>query len=113
MTHSPQGPAITNLVLPGIPKLNQGKVREIFSLEEDLLIVATDRISAFDVILPHSLQRERLDPTFSLLVFTTRWDRGESSHLSQDGGISGLSGAFQGDSAEPLHAGSQVRAFAD
>jgi phosphoribosylaminoimidazole-succinocarboxamide synthase len=55
MTHSPQGPAITNLELPGIPKLNQGKVREIFSLEEDLLIVATDRISAFDVILPNAI----------------------------------------------------------
>ncbi len=55
MTQSPQGPAITNLELPGIQKLNQGKVREIFSLDEDLLIVATDRISAFDVILPNAI----------------------------------------------------------
>jgi phosphoribosylaminoimidazole-succinocarboxamide synthase len=38
--------------LPGIRKIRSGKVREIFDLEETLLIVATDRISAFDCILP-------------------------------------------------------------
>jgi phosphoribosylaminoimidazole-succinocarboxamide synthase len=38
--------------LPGIKKLRSGKVREIFDLGETLLFVATDRISAFDVILP-------------------------------------------------------------
>jgi phosphoribosylaminoimidazole-succinocarboxamide synthase len=37
--------------LPGIKKLRSGKVREIFDLGETLLFVATDRISAFDVIL--------------------------------------------------------------
>ncbi len=34
------------------PKLASGKVREIFDLDESILLVATDRISAFDVILP-------------------------------------------------------------
>jgi phosphoribosylaminoimidazole-succinocarboxamide synthase len=38
--------------LPGVPKIRSGKVREIFDLGETLLIVATDRISAFDCILP-------------------------------------------------------------
>jgi phosphoribosylaminoimidazole-succinocarboxamide synthase len=38
--------------LPGIPKIRSGKVREVFDLGETLLIVATDRISAFDCILP-------------------------------------------------------------
>src|SRR3954447_1417064 len=38
--------------LPGIPKVRSGKVREIFDLGETLLFVATDRLSAFDVILP-------------------------------------------------------------
>jgi phosphoribosylaminoimidazole-succinocarboxamide synthase len=38
--------------LPGIPKLRSGKVREVFDLGETLLIVATDRISAFDCIFP-------------------------------------------------------------
>jgi phosphoribosylaminoimidazole-succinocarboxamide synthase len=38
--------------LPGIRKLRTGKVREVFDLGETLLFVVTDRISAFDVILP-------------------------------------------------------------
>src|ERR1700758_2332277 len=38
--------------LPGIKKLRSGKVREVFDLGETLLFVVTDRISAFDVILP-------------------------------------------------------------
>lgn len=38
--------------LPGIKKFGSGKVREIFDLGDRFLIVATDRISAFDYILP-------------------------------------------------------------
>jgi phosphoribosylaminoimidazole-succinocarboxamide synthase len=38
--------------LPGIKKFASGKVREIFDLGDRFLIVATDRISAFDYILP-------------------------------------------------------------
>jgi len=38
--------------LPGIKKMRSGKVREVFDLGTDLLFVATDRISAFDCILP-------------------------------------------------------------
>ena len=45
-------PPLTNLELPGIKKLRSGKVREVFDLGETLLFVATDRISAFDCILP-------------------------------------------------------------
>jgi phosphoribosylaminoimidazole-succinocarboxamide synthase len=37
--------------LPGLQKIRSGKVREVFDLGETLLIVATDRISAFDCIL--------------------------------------------------------------
>lgn len=43
---------LRDLELPGIPKLRSGKVREVFDLGETLLFVATDRLSAFDVILP-------------------------------------------------------------
>lgn len=40
------------LDLPGIRKLRSGKVREVFELDErHLLFVATDRLSAFDVVL--------------------------------------------------------------
>jgi phosphoribosylaminoimidazole-succinocarboxamide synthase len=38
--------------LPGIGRVAQGKVRDIFEIGEHLLIVATDRLSAFDVVLP-------------------------------------------------------------
>ena len=37
--------------LPDIKMLKQGKVRDIYDLGRELLIVATDRISAFDVVL--------------------------------------------------------------
>lgn len=41
--------------LPGIKKLRSGKVREVFDLGDTLLVVATDRISAFDCILPNAI----------------------------------------------------------
>jgi phosphoribosylaminoimidazole-succinocarboxamide synthase len=47
-----QTPPQTSIDLPGIKKLRSGKVREVFDLGDTLLFVATDRISAFDVILP-------------------------------------------------------------
>ncbi len=37
---------------PGLPLLKRGKVRDVYDLDDKLLIVATDRLSAFDVILP-------------------------------------------------------------
>ncbi|MGI8891524.1 MAG: phosphoribosylaminoimidazolesuccinocarboxamide synthase [Chthoniobacterales bacterium] len=43
---------LVSLDLPGTPKLRSGKVREVFDLGDTLLFVATDRLSAFDVILP-------------------------------------------------------------
>jgi phosphoribosylaminoimidazole-succinocarboxamide synthase len=51
MAASPQ----SFIALPGIKKLRSGKVREVFDLGETLLFVATDRLSAFDVILPDSI----------------------------------------------------------
>ena len=38
--------------LPGIHFLNRGKVRDLYEVDARLLIVATDRLSAFDVVLP-------------------------------------------------------------
>jgi phosphoribosylaminoimidazole-succinocarboxamide synthase len=46
---------LLTLDLPGVPKVASGKVREIFDLGEHLLLVATDRISAFDCILPNPI----------------------------------------------------------
>jgi len=44
--------------IPGITKLKSGKVREVFDLGDRLLFVATDRISAFDVIMPNGIPRK-------------------------------------------------------
>ncbi len=39
--------------IPGLPRIGRGKVRDIYSVnDEHLLIVTTDRLSAYDVILP-------------------------------------------------------------
>ncbi len=44
--------ALTTLALDGVRPLHRGKVREMFDLGDRFLMVATDRISAFDCILP-------------------------------------------------------------
>src|SRR5882724_10685255 len=49
---------VLSLDLPGIKKLKSGKVREIFDLGQSLLFVASDRISAFDVIMPNGIPRK-------------------------------------------------------
>jgi len=49
---------LLTLDLPGVRKIASGKVREIFDLGEYLLLVATDRISAFDCILPNPIPRK-------------------------------------------------------
>ncbi len=49
---------LLTLDLAGIRKIASGKVREIFDLGEHLLLVATDRISAFDCILPNAIPRK-------------------------------------------------------
>src|SRR5690348_10325335 len=46
---------VLQLDLPGIKKVRSGKVREIFDLGDRLLFVATDRISAFDCIMPNGI----------------------------------------------------------
>jgi phosphoribosylaminoimidazole-succinocarboxamide synthase len=43
---------VTQAELPDIRRTAQGKVRDIFEVGEHLLIVASDRLSAFDVVLP-------------------------------------------------------------
>ena len=43
--------ALLECSIPGLPQ-KSGKVRDVFDLGDSLLMVVTDRISAFDVILP-------------------------------------------------------------
>jgi phosphoribosylaminoimidazole-succinocarboxamide synthase len=49
---------VLQLNLPGVKKLKSGKVREVFDLGDRLLFVASDRISAFDVIMPNGIPRK-------------------------------------------------------
>jgi phosphoribosylaminoimidazole-succinocarboxamide synthase len=49
---------LLTLDLPGIPKIKSGKVREVFDLGDSLLFVATDRISAFDCVMPNGIPRK-------------------------------------------------------
>src|SRR5882672_4868974 len=49
---------VLQLELAGVKKLKSGKVREIFDLGDRLLLVASDRISAFDVIMPNGIPRK-------------------------------------------------------
>lgn len=46
----------TELKLPGLQEFYRGKVRDVYFLEQDLVVmVTTDRLSAFDVVLPQGI----------------------------------------------------------
>jgi phosphoribosylaminoimidazole-succinocarboxamide synthase len=47
--------AVLQTDLPGIKKIHQGKVRDLYEIEDKLLLVATDRLSAFDVIMSRGI----------------------------------------------------------
>ena len=47
--------AILQTNLNDIKLLRRGKVRDIYDLGEYLLLVASDRVSAFDVVLPNGI----------------------------------------------------------
>ena len=49
---------LLQIELSGVPKIKSGKVREIFDLGDRLLLVASDRLSAFDVIMPNGIPRK-------------------------------------------------------
>jgi phosphoribosylaminoimidazole-succinocarboxamide synthase len=44
--------AYADVILPDRPLFKKGKVRNVYEVEDKLLIIATDRISAFDYVLP-------------------------------------------------------------
>jgi len=59
---------ISDVIIPELPLYKRGKVRDVYDLEDRLLIVATDRISAFDFILP-SLVPEKGKVLTQLSIF--------------------------------------------
>lgn len=50
--------ALIETAIPGVKQVNRGKVRDIYDLGDALLFVATDRLSAFDVVLPCGVPRK-------------------------------------------------------
>lgn len=44
--------AFAEIIIPDLKLFKKGKVRDVYEMEENLLIVASDRISAFDYVLP-------------------------------------------------------------
>jgi len=60
---------------PGLKLASRGKVRDIYEVGNDLLIVATDRLSAFDVVLPTPIpDKGRVLTQLSLFWFKTLAD---------------------------------------
>ena len=47
--------ALLSSSIPGLPEPKRGKVRDVYDLGDTLLFVATDRLSAFDVIMPNGV----------------------------------------------------------
>lgn len=48
-------PIVTKTEFPEAPLLSRGKVRDMYDLGEQVLVVATDRLSAFDHVLPNGI----------------------------------------------------------
>ena len=60
---------------PGLTLLSRGKVRDLYEVGNDLLLVATDRLSAFDVVLPTPIpDKGRVLTQLSLFWFETLGD---------------------------------------
>lgn len=50
--------AILQTNIPDVKLFSRGKVRDVYEIDNKLLVVATDRISAFDVVLPSAIPRK-------------------------------------------------------
>jgi phosphoribosylaminoimidazole-succinocarboxamide synthase len=68
--------AVTTIEDLPFPKVAAGKVREIFDLGDALLLTATDRLSAFDVILPDGIPGKG-----AILTQMSHWWFAQTSHL--------------------------------
>jgi len=77
---------VLSVDLPGIKKLKSGKVREIFDLGQSLLFVASDRISAFDVIMPNGIPRKGEVLTQISYFWFAQTEPFQSNHLISHAG---------------------------
>mgnify|MGYP000718198858 CR=1 FL=1 len=74
--------SVPNARVPELNFLRSGKVRDIYEVDEDhLLIVASDRISAFDCVLPNAIPHKGQVLTQLSKFWFTRFARMVSNHL--------------------------------
>ena len=71
--------AVTRIDGLPFPRMASGKVREIFDLGDALLLVASDRLSAFDVILPDGIPGKGI-----VLTQMSNWWFAQTQHLIQN-----------------------------
>ncbi|MEW6692382.1 MAG: phosphoribosylaminoimidazolesuccinocarboxamide synthase [Pseudomonadota bacterium] len=71
--------------IPNLPLIHRGKVRDIYGVDDKhLLIVTTDRLSAFDVILPTPIPGKGEVLTQTALFWFKRFERLIPNHLATD-----------------------------
>lgn len=71
MTHSS---ALFESHIKSLPLLHRGKVRDIYTVDTDkLLIIQTDRLSAFDVILPTAVPGKESCSQLYLIFGLKNW----------------------------------------
>jgi phosphoribosylaminoimidazole-succinocarboxamide synthase len=75
--------AVTSIEAP-FPKIASGKVREIYDLGDALLLIASDRLSAFDVILPDGIPGKGVLLTQMSLWWFARTSGIIANHLLPD-----------------------------
>ncbi len=73
----------TKGLCPDLTFLQQGKVRDVYDLEKQLLIVSTDRISAFDWVLPNGIDNKGavLNSLSAFWFLYTETETGIPNHL--------------------------------
>jgi len=93
---SPQmGVVVWETNFPGLKLLSRGKVRDLYEVGADLLLVATDRLSAFDVVLPTPIpDKGRVLTQLSLFWFETLRDV-VPNHVVSGSEFPGAASAFR------------------
>src|SRR4030066_1346786 len=82
--HNMEKPVL-RIELPGIKPIRSGKVRDIFDLGDNLLLVASDRVSAFDVVLPTGIpEKGKILTQVSLFWFNQMEDIIQNHLISAD-----------------------------
>jgi phosphoribosylaminoimidazole-succinocarboxamide synthase len=77
--------APSSVDVPGLKLLRRGKVRDVYDLQDRLLIVASDRLSAFDVVLPTAIpDKGKILTTAALFWFDLTKDLVPNHLISAD-----------------------------